>query len=44
MKELNARLHQENATYGVGGGKYAPTVLKLAEQLKTEQLRLLVQK
>ncbi len=30
---LNRQLHQENAAYGVGGGKHAPTVLKLAESV-----------
>ena len=38
FKELNARLHRENLAYGVGGGKEAPTVLKLAEQLKTKSI------
>lgn len=32
---LNARLHRDNLAYGVGAGKYAPTILKLAETLKT---------
>lgn len=32
---LNARLHEENLAYGVGGGKHAPLVLKLTESLKT---------
>jgi 2-polyprenyl-3-methyl-5-hydroxy-6-metoxy-1,4-benzoquinol methylase len=27
--DLNAKLHKENMAYGVGGGKHAPTVLKL---------------
>jgi hypothetical protein len=34
-KELNTKLHKTNLAYGVGGGKHAPTVLKLAETLKT---------
>lgn len=34
-RELNANLHRENLTYGVGGGKHAPTVLKLAAAIKT---------
>lgn len=33
--ELNARLHRDNLAYGVGGGKHAETVLKLAASLKT---------
>jgi cyclopropane fatty-acyl-phospholipid synthase-like methyltransferase len=28
---LNRRLHHDNLAYGVGGGKHAPTVLKLAD-------------
>lgn len=31
--QLNRQLHQENIAYGVGGEKYAPTVLKLAKQI-----------
>ena len=38
MVELNARLHKENLAYGVGGAKEAPTVIKLAEQLKTKSV------
>jgi len=34
-RALNARLHEENFAYGVGGAKHAPTVLKLCEALKT---------
>jgi uncharacterized Rossmann fold enzyme len=37
-KELNAKLHRENYAYGVGGEKYAPTVMKLSEQLKTKNI------
>lgn len=36
FRELNARLHRENLAYGVGGAKEAPTVLKLAAQLKAQ--------
>jgi 2-polyprenyl-3-methyl-5-hydroxy-6-metoxy-1,4-benzoquinol methylase len=32
---LNAQLHHDNLMYGVGGGKHAPVVLKLAESLKS---------
>jgi hypothetical protein len=32
---LNAKLHRENVSYGVGGGKHAATVLKLAESIKS---------
>lgn len=35
---LNAQLHRENLAYGVGGGKHATTVLKLAESLKTRSI------
>jgi uncharacterized Rossmann fold enzyme len=35
MRELNARLHRDNLAYGVGGGKHAGTVLKLADSIKT---------
>lgn len=38
LLELNKRLHRENLAYGVGGGKEAPTILKLAEQLKTKSI------
>lgn len=33
--ELNKNLHTDNLYYGVGGGRLAPTVIKLAESLKT---------
>lgn len=32
---LNRQLHQENLFYGVGGGKHADTVIKLAESMHT---------
>lgn len=32
---LNAQLHRENLAYGVGGGRHAPAILKLTEDLKT---------
>lgn len=35
---LNNRLHTENLAYGVGGGKHAPRILKLVEQLKTHSV------
>jgi hypothetical protein len=35
FRDLNAKLHVENLAYGVGGGKEAPTVIKLCETLKT---------
>ncbi len=35
---LNRQLHQENAAYGVGGGKHAPTVLKLAESVNARSV------
>lgn len=35
---LNAQLHAENLAYGVGGGKHAETVLKLAASLKTQSI------
>ena len=38
FRELNARLHRENLAYGVGGGKEAPTVLKLVEQTKAKSV------
>jgi hypothetical protein len=34
-RRLNAQLHASNLAYGVGGGKHADTVKKLAESLKT---------
>ena len=34
-RELNAKLHQENLAYGVGGGKHAETVLKITKALET---------
>ena len=36
FRELNAKLHRENLAYGVGGSKEAPTVLKLAANLKAQ--------
>lgn len=33
--KLNRQLHKDNVAYGVGGGKYAPVVLKLCDRLKT---------
>lgn len=38
LRDLNARLHRENAGYGVGGGKHADTVLTLAKQLNTQSI------
>lgn len=35
---LNVRLHADNLTYGVGGGKYAQAVLGLATSLKTNSI------
>jgi hypothetical protein len=37
-KELNARLHRENLTYGVGGGRHAETILKLAQSIKSQSI------
>lgn len=37
-RELNMKLHRENLAYGVGGGKHAPIVLRLAETLKTQSI------
>jgi hypothetical protein len=37
-RELNAQLHETNLAYGVGGGKHAPTVIKLAESIKTRSV------
>jgi hypothetical protein len=37
-RDLNAQLHRENLAYGVGGDRHAPTVLKLAETLKTKNV------
>lgn len=36
--ELNRRLHRENIAYGVGGGKHADTVKRLAEKLNTTSI------
>ncbi len=38
MVELNARLHRDSLEYGVGGGKHAETILKLAENIKTKSI------
>lgn len=35
---LNAQLHRENLAYGVGGGRHAPTVLKLAKKVETQSI------
>jgi Uncharacterized protein conserved in bacteria len=34
-RDLNAKLHQDNPMYGIGGARHAPTVLKMCEKLKT---------
>jgi FkbM family methyltransferase len=36
--ELNRQLHDSNPSYGMGGSKYADTVLKLSTQLKTTDI------
>lgn len=36
--ELNRKLHKDNLAYGVGGGKHADTVLKLAKSLETNSI------
>lgn len=36
--QLNVQLHKENLAYGVGGGKHAQTVMKLAESLNTRSV------
>lgn len=35
FRELNARLHRDRLEYGVGGGKHADTVIKLAKSNNT---------
>jgi hypothetical protein len=37
-RELNTRLHKENLAYGVGAGKYAPTVIKLVKACEAESI------
>ena len=37
-RELNRRLHRENLAYGVGGGKHAETVLKLAKSINSQSV------
>lgn len=37
-RALNARLHSDNLGYGVGGGKHAETVIKLADSIKTSSI------
>lgn len=34
-REMNTKLHHDRLDYGVGGGRHVPTVVKLAESLKT---------
>lgn len=36
-RELNARLHRENLAYGVGGGRHAPLVTRLAAGIKSAE-------
>lgn len=36
LKALNAQLHRDNLAFGVGGGKHAEIVKKLAASLKTD--------
>lgn len=38
MRKMNAKLHQENASYGVGGGKHVEKVLALAKSLGTQSI------
>ncbi len=38
FRELNARLHRDRLEFGVGGGKHADTVIKLAESMKTNSI------
>lgn len=37
-RELNSRLHNENLTYGVGGGRHADRVIKLTESLGSKSV------
>lgn len=37
-RDLNYRLHRENLAYGVGAGKYADMVLKLADSIGTKSI------
>lgn len=37
-RALNEQLHAENLAYGVGGGRHAPVILKLADSLKTRSI------
>lgn len=37
-KQLNTRLHNDNLGYGVGGGKHADVVLKLAKSMGTTSI------
>jgi uncharacterized Rossmann fold enzyme len=37
-RTLNEKLHKENLAYGVGGGKHAETVLKIAASIKTHSI------
>lgn len=37
-RDLNRQMHDENPAFGVGGDKHAPTVLKLAEAIKTKNI------
>jgi hypothetical protein len=37
-KELNQRLHEQRADYGVSGQKYAPRVLELSQVLSTRDI------
>jgi len=36
--DLNAKLHRDNPTYGMGGSKHAENVLKLSKQLNTTSI------
>lgn len=37
-RDLNRRLHEDNLAYGVGGGKHADTVLKIARNIGTNSI------
>lgn len=37
-QRLNQKLHNDNLAYGIGGGKHAETVIKLADSIKTRSV------
>lgn len=38
FRDMNVKLHKENLTYGVGGGKHAPDILKIIKKINARSV------